>query len=80
MTNTGKRFAFIKGDIPDLAPAIMVVIVEGIGGTEGCVTDAQVCATQAEVQSYLDTQLGPDRRITWTRPHHPDTTSEKEGS
>lgn len=59
------RYAFIRDDLPDLVPRIMVVIAQQDGepGTDGYVIDANICADKAELDAYLNEWLGTDRPV-----------------
>lgn len=62
-----KRYAFIKDDIPELAPKIMVAITEIRTGTSADLVDFRVCDDEADVAAYLDLSLGAGHSICWRR-------------
>lgn len=65
-----KRYAFIKANIPELMPKIMVVIVaKRDNDLSGEVIDFKTC-NDDEVESYLDKWLGEDHSIIWKRTTH----------
>lgn len=59
------RYAFIRNDLPGVAPKSMVVIVQKDGepGTDGYVIDANICTDKSELDAYLNEWLGVDRHV-----------------
>jgi hypothetical protein len=59
------RYAFIKDDLPDVAPKIMVAIVQIIDEEKktGELIDACIVADKAELNEYLNEWLGVDRPV-----------------
>lgn len=55
-----KRYAFVRHDIPEMMPRIMVVIVQATAEQGvGEVVDSHVCEDQTEVDAYMLEMIGP---------------------